>query len=244
MRFRPPSKHFGAILDTRWISVPFSGLEGGMEVLRTSHHTWQAWLKLNAAGDEYLTEYIAASTMLARQNERGGRHKTKLSDDKIAEQAARQAASKIASRMDSEQLERLKPGIAQILIRDWRGEMFTTPTFECVNCRNRWEKDYSDEPCPQCGDGASIWVGEPIPCTPEARLDLLLNVTDANGKTRWLDAYDENNEEIPHGGRPLGDAFALLVLAEGDKADLFREKAVERAVEGLAPAPAGITVSG
>jgi rubrerythrin len=244
MRFRPPSKHFGAILDTRWIGVPFSDLEGAIEVLRTSHHTWQAWIKHHAAGDEYLTEYIAATTMLARRNERGGRVKTRLNDDQIAEQAARQAAGKIASRMDAEQLEKLKPGIAELLIRDWRGELFSSPLFECVQCRHRWEKDYADEPCPQCGDGASVWVGEPVPCTPEAKLDLLRNTVDSNGNPRWLDAYDGDGKDIEHGGRPLGDAFALLILAEGDKADLFREKAVERAIEGLAPAPAGTMVSG
>lgn len=244
-RFRPPSKRFGPILDTRWIAVPFSDLEGEMEILRGSHHEWQAWLRAHdLAGTEYQAEYVANLAGLQLDNTRGGKMKSKLNERQMQDRAIRAASKKLFD--DPERLQKLKPGIAEVLIRNWRGELFSTPLFECVKCGNQWEKDYADDPCPRCGDGASVWVGEPIPCTPEAKLDLLLNTADASGKPRWLDAYndDEERSEIPYGGQPLGDAFAALVLAEKDEADEFREKAVQRAVEGLPPAPAGTTVSG
>lgn len=235
------AKPFGALLDSRVIYDPW-GLGLALEIIRDGIEAWQVWLKGNSPDSPEVREYLAALWQLNTANNRGGRLKTKLTEEEIQARAAQRAAAKIDLSARSEALARLKPGLATVaILRIVEGE---SAHVRCTACGNRWELDQDGEPCPKCGDLAYVDDPEPIPSTPENIAALLANTTDAEGRIRYLGKYDEEDNEVPFGDQAVGDAIAAWVLDEMAATEKFRADAVAAVKEVFRPGLPGPTGNG
>jgi len=235
------AKPIGSILDTREIEDPW-GLGLRLEIMRAGADRWQAWLKANVPDSPEIKAYLTETWKLANANARGGRLKTKLTTEEIEAQAIERASGKINISGRAENLARLKPGLAAVAIV--RLIDAQSAHVKCSACGNRWELDAEDEPCPQCGDLAYLDDPEPIPSTPENIAALLENTRDAAGNIRYLEKYDDEGHEVPHGDQPVGDAIAAWVLEEMGATEKFRASAVAAVKEVLASGLAGHSGNG
>lgn len=211
------SNHFSGIADTRHVKDPFGvGLE--VEILRAGHPDWMGWLKQNDA-NPLVKAMLKATVKVALQGRR-----EKLTQEEIIDRAAEGVLSQVGGDL-TDNLEVLKPGVANILIRSIGGKAFADVWWNCSNpgCENRWAASAPIESCPKCGTGSPLQERTPaVYVQGESGAKLLTNVRKADGKLAWVPRFlPDGKTDMPFGNRPTGDAILAWLLEEADQTQKF-----------------------
>lgn len=211
------TRHFGSISDSRWVEDPW-GMGFRFKIRRDGCEPYQEWLKEGAASGSKLMERILKGLLTESFATAGRRQrrKGKRSMDRAMVERAIANTKFEAGDLTSQELEEMKPGVAEHLVLDWSG------------------------PAEVLEEGTE----RPLECTHENVLAWMENRQDERGLPHWVPEYSEDGEEIPYGGQPLGDAWADFFLTEAADAQAFHGEVLGEHARGLVPTPDGVLGSG
>lgn len=193
------AKHFGTIHDTRVITDPW-GIGLQVEILRAGHPDWQKWL-----ADNY-TDGLASGMLkevVRLQMERRAKAGSADEEKMLDAAAARVVASSRERDEKAKNFDKLKDGIADILIRSVPSGL-SSPTGETIQFSREAARALVANPTDEA-TGLLIWVPETRP-----------------GK-------DGKPEPMPFGGQPVGDAIATWLMDEAAKSEAFYSRYLEAA---------------
>lgn len=213
------TRHFGSISTERVVEDPW-GWGYRFKIRRTGCAGYQGFLKsIVSDGDNVAANFVRR--LMAESAKEGGKRQRRKAkgrralDDALIDRAADNTKLS-ASDLSAEELETLKPGLAEHLVVEWWGPA------EIIDGEER-----------------------PMPCTYENVLSWLQNRNDEDGNPFWVPEFSpDDGERIMYGGQPLGDAWADFLLSEADDQEAFHKGAMQRHRSDLVPGPAGLSGTG